>query len=134
MKTDQKRARRLSVLSWVMYALAAMLLMASILLGLSVSGASAAIPAATIGFQSPAFKPVWDALVSGLQFLGVLVFGGGLILAILIFSIGLLVGRIANLECRISQLEGTAEADPDQALDARHRTPPMPDERIEHAQ
>lgn len=120
MKTDQKRAHRLSVLSWVMYALAVMLLIVSILLGLSVSGASAAIPAATIGFQSPALKPIWDALVSGLQFLGVLVFGGGLILAILIFSMGLLVGRIADLEYRINQLAGTVEAAPEQTSDAHH--------------
>lgn len=120
MKADQKRAHRLSVLSWVMYALAVMLLIVSILLGLSVSGASAAIPAATIGFQSPALKPIWDALVSGLQFLGVLVFGGGLILAILIFSMGLLVGRIADLEYRINQLAGTVEAAPEQTSDAHH--------------
>ena len=120
MKADQKRAHRLSVLSWVMYALAVMLLIVSILLGLSVSGASAASAAATIGFQSPALKPIWDALVSGLQFLGVLVFGGGLILAILIFSMGLLVGRIADLEYRINQLAGTVEAAPEQTSDAHH--------------
>lgn len=120
MKTDQKRAHRLSVLGWVMYALAVMLLIVSILLGLSVSGASAAIPAATIGFQSPALKPIWDALVSGLQFLGVLVFGSGLILAILIFSMGLLMRRIADLEYRISQLAGTVEAASEQTSDAHH--------------
>jgi hypothetical protein len=103
-----------------MYALAVMLLIVSILLGLSVSGASAVIPAATIGFQSPALKPIWDALVSGLQFLGVLVFGSGLILAILIFSMGLLMRRIADLEYRISQLAGTVEAASEQTSDAHH--------------
>jgi len=114
-----------------MYALAALLLIASILLGLSVSGASAAIPAATIGFQSPALKPVWDALVSGLQLLGVLVFGGGLTLAILIFGIGLLVGRVANLECRISQLEGMTSAG--QHAEACRQTPLVPAMQIEQA-
>ncbi len=128
MKTDQNRVSqnrvsRGNVLSWVMYALAALLLAASLLLGLSVSGASAAIPAATIGFQSPALKPVWDALVSGLQLLGVLVFGGGATLAVLLFSIGLLIGRIARLECRIRQLEGAADAN----LDSQAETgcPPL---------
>ena len=111
MMTEQKRVRSWKLLSWSLYALAAALLVASILLGLSVSGASAAIPAATIGFQAPIFKPVWEALVSALQFLGVLVFGGGLVMAILLFGIGLLIGRVATLEHRVSQLEGTAALD-----------------------
>ncbi|MCL4828945.1 MAG: hypothetical protein KJZ95_16390 [Caldilinea sp.] len=123
----------MSVLGWVMYALAVMLLIVSILLGLSVSGASAAIPAATIGFQSPVLKPIWDALVSGLQFLGVLVFGSGLILATLIFSMGLLMRRIADLEYRISQLAGTVEAAPEQTSDAHHQPSLASGERIEHA-
>ena len=111
MTTEQKRVRRWNLLSWIMYGLAAALVVASILLGLSVSGASAAIPAATIGFQAPIFKPVWDALVSALQFLGVLVFGGGLVMAILLLGIGLLIGRIASLEHRVSQLEGAGALD-----------------------
>ena len=134
MKTEPRTSRRLIVLSWVLYGLAALLLIASILLGLSVSGASTAIPAATIGFQSPALKPVWDALVSGLQFLGVLVFGGGTTLAILLFSIGLLVGRVANLECRIRRLEGTAEADPDQPAENGRPTPIVPTAQVAHPQ
>lgn len=111
MTTEQKRVRRWNLLSWIMYGLAAALVVASILLGLAVSGASAAIPAATIGFQAPIFKPVWDALVSALQFLGVLVFGGGLVMAILLLGIGLLIGRIASLEHRVSQLEGAGALD-----------------------
>jgi hypothetical protein len=117
-----------------MYALAALLLIASILLGLSVGSASAAIPAATIGFQSPALKPVWDALVSGLQFLGMLVFSGGLLLALLISSIGLLVGRIANLECRISRLERMANTDSDHESDTCHQSPLVSAARIGQTQ
>ena len=134
MKTDQNRVRRLSMLSWVLYGLAVLLLIASILLGLSVSGASTAIPAATIGFQSPALKPVWDALVSGLQFLGMLVFGGGLVMAILLFGIGMLVGRVANLECRIRRLEGTAGADPDQPAENGRPTQIVPTTQVAHPQ
>lgn len=111
MMTEQKRVRRWKLLSWIMYGLAAALLIASILLGLSIGGASAAIPAATIGFQAPIFKPIWDALVSALQFLGVLVFGGGLVMAILLVGSGLMIGRIATLEQRVGQLEGTSVID-----------------------
>ncbi|MFO7635160.1 MAG: hypothetical protein R6W76_21620 [Caldilinea sp.] len=105
MKTNQDRTRRLSVLSWVLYGLATVLLIASILLGLSVSGASAAVPAAAIGFQSPAFKPVWDVMVSGLQLLGLLVFAGGSVLAVLLLSVGMLLGHIVCLERRLNALE-----------------------------
>lgn len=132
MTIDDRRARSWNLLSWIMYALAAMLAVASILLGLSVSGASAAIPAATIGFQAPIFKPVWDALVSALQFLGVLVLGGGLVLAILLLSIGLLVGRIAALERRVSQLEGTAALATAQPADYAHQTAFTPSVQPKH--
>jgi hypothetical protein len=130
MMTEQKRTRSWKLLSWSLYALAVALLVASILLGLSVSGASAAIPAATIGFQAPIFKPIWDALVSALQFLGALVFGGGLVMAILLSGIGLLIGRIATLEHRVSQLEGTATFD----LPASNTHPkaPAPAVQVDH--
>jgi len=131
MMTEQKRVRSWKLLSWSLYALAAALLVASILLGLSVSGASAAIPAATIGFQAPIFKPIWDALVSALQFLGVLVFGGGLVMAILLFGIGLLIGRIAALECRVSQLEGTDALD--SPASGAHQMAPTPAVQIDHS-
>jgi len=132
MTIDDRRARSWKLLSWIMYALAAMLAVASILLGLSVSGASAAIPAATIGFQAPIFKPVWDALVSALQFLGVLVLGGGLVLAILLLGIGLLVGRIAALERRVSQLEETAALAAAQPADYAHQSAFTPSVQPKH--
>lgn len=130
MKTDQNTGGRGRMLSRVMYGMAAVLLIASILLGLSVSGASAAIPAATIGFQSPAIKPVWDALVSALQFLGVLVFGGGLVMAILLLGIGLLIGRIAGLEQRLGKLEATIV--PDHATNTMHQAAPVPPFQVDY--
>jgi hypothetical protein len=104
-KSDKSHG--LIVLSWILYGLAAVLLIAAILLGVSVSGAAAVVPAATIGFQAPMFKPVWDALVSGLHLLGVLVFAAGFIAASLAFCIGFLVRRAARLEQRLAALEAT---------------------------
>lgn len=131
MITEQKRTHSWKLLSWSLYALAVVLLIASILLGLSISGASSAIPAATIGFQAPIFKPIWDALVSALQFLGVLVFGGGLVMAILLFGIGLLIGRIAVLEQRVNQLEGTTVIE--EPISSRAQAMLTPSVQTDHA-
>ena len=133
MTTEQKRVRRWNLLSWIMYGLAAALVVASILLGLAVSGASAAIPAATIGFQAPIFKPVWDALAAALQFLGVLVFGGGLVMAILLLGIGLLVGRVVALERRVTQLEGTTAIDVAHAVSSGQQAALTPSVQLEHS-
>ena len=99
------RARGLKVWGWLLYCMAAVVALAALLLGLSVGGASAAIPAATIGFQSPLLKPMWDALVSGLQLLGWLVFVAGLVMAALIFCGGMLLANGAALTQRVSRLE-----------------------------
>lgn len=107
MQTNQNRSRGLTMGSWIAWGMAAALLVASILAGLTVGGASAAVPAATIGFQAPVLKPLWDTLVSGLQLLGVLVFVSGLTLSILMFCIGLLLRHAAGLEQRVRLLETT---------------------------
>ena len=102
---ETSSARGLKVWSWLLYCMAAVVALAALLLGLSVGGASAAIPAATIGFQSPLLKPLWDALVSGLQLLGWLVFVAGLVMAALIFCGGMLLANGAALTQRVSRLE-----------------------------
>ena len=105
MERRKDRSRWLDVLSWGMYGLAAIILGAAILIGLSVSGAAAVVPAATIGFQSPALRPLWDALVTGLHQLGALVFAAGFVVAVLVFSIALLVGQLTRLSRRLDALE-----------------------------
>jgi hypothetical protein len=93
-------------LSWLFYGLAVVVAVAALLMGLAVGGASAAVPAAAIGFQSPALRPLWDALVAGLQSLGWLVFAAGLILAALLFCGGAVLSRTVALAQRVSRLEG----------------------------
>ena len=110
MQQETSSARGPAALSWVFYGLAVIVSVAGLLIGLSVGGASAAIPAAAIGFQSPALKPLWDALVGGLQSLGWLVFLAGLVMAALIFCGGLLLSYTAALTRRIGRLEAECAA------------------------
>ncbi len=58
---------------------------------------SSVIPAATIGFQSPLLKPLWDGLVAGMQLVGVLVGTIGFVLGLLIGAAGLLWSRSVQL-------------------------------------
>ena len=105
MQAEQSSSRGPALLSWIFYGLAAVIGVAALLLGLSVGGASAAVPAAAIGFQSPALKPLWDALVAGLQSLGWLVFVTGLVLAALLVCGGALLTYTAGLVRRVNRLE-----------------------------
>ncbi len=106
MRQDTSSTWGSQALSWLFYGLAAVVAVAALLLGLAVGGASAAVPAAAIGFQSPALRPLWDALVAGLQSLGWLVFAAGLILAALLGCGGLLLSNTVKLARRVSRLEG----------------------------
>lgn len=110
MPNETRNSRGPVVVSWVFYGLAVVVGVAALLIGLSVGGASAAVPAAAIGFQSPALKPLWDALVAGLQALGWLVFVAGLVLAALIFCGGMLLSNTAALTRRIVRLEAECAA------------------------
>lgn len=105
MQTKEVRGRGLRVLSWVLYAIAASVLALSVLAGLSVGSAPAVVPAATIGFQSPALRPMWDALVDGLRWLGVLLFSLGFTISLLFACCGLLLGHTAGLERRLARIE-----------------------------
>jgi hypothetical protein len=106
MRQDNSSTWGPQTLSWLFYGLAVVVAVAALLLGLAVGGASAAVPAAAIGFQSPALRPMWDALVAGLQSLGWLVFAAGLILAALLVCGGAVLGRTVALAQRVSRLEG----------------------------
>lgn len=105
MQTKQNRTSGLRVLSWVLYAIAVVVLALAALAGLSIGNASAVVPAATIGFQSPALRPMWDALVDGLRWFGVLVFSLGFVISLLFACCGVLLGRTAVLESRLARLE-----------------------------
>jgi hypothetical protein len=110
MQQETSSTRGPAALSWVFYGLAVIVGAAGLLIGLSVGGASAAIPAAAIGFQSPALKPLWDTLVGGLQSLGWLVFLAGLVMAALIFCGGLLLSYTTALTRRVGRLEAECAA------------------------
>lgn len=126
MKRQEDRSRWLDVVRWGMYGLAAVIVGAAILIGLSVSGAAAVVPAATIGFQSPALKPLWDALVTGLHQLGALVFAAGFVVAVLVFSIGLLVGHVTRLSRRLDALERLlGNRTPQEPAPEPGKTPPV---------
>ncbi|MBK8049108.1 MAG: hypothetical protein IPK16_19530 [Anaerolineales bacterium] len=105
METSDRQPSGLMIFSRVLYALALVGVVVSVLLGLSVANAASVIPAATIGFQSPAIKPLWDALVSGLLFLGVLVLISGGCMSLLLAAAGVLVGRTGTLNRRVQRLE-----------------------------
>ena len=110
MQRDNRSTTGMTVWNWIFYGLALIVAVAALLIGLSVGGASAAVPAAAIGFQSPALKPLWDALVAGLQALGWLVFVAGLVMAVLIFCGGMLLSNTAALTRRIGRLEAECAA------------------------
>lgn len=105
MQRDNRSTTGMTVWSWVFYGLALIVAVAALLIGLSVGGAAAAVPAAAIGFQSPALKPLWDALVNALQSLGWLVFVSGLVMSALLLCGGLLLSYIVTLARRVNQLE-----------------------------
>ena len=105
METSDRQSSGFTIFSRVLYALAFAGVGVSVLLGVSVANAASVIPAATIGFQSPAIKPLWDALVSGLLFLGVLVFISGGCMSLLLAAAGALVGRTGALSRRVQRLE-----------------------------
>lgn len=98
------------VSSWVFYLAALLAIAAALLAGLSVANASAAIPAATIGFQSPLFKPFWAMIVSGFRMAGGLIVLFGLLGAALLAAFGLLVARMRQLIARVERLEGRLDA------------------------
>ncbi len=108
MQTKQNRTRGLRVLSWVLYVIAIVVLALAAMAGLSIGSASAVVPAATIGFQSPALRPMWDALVDGLRWLGALVFALGFVISLLFACCGVLLGHAAGLESRLARLEHDA--------------------------
>lgn len=110
MQTKQNRTRGLRVLSWVLYVVAIIVLVLAAMAGLSIGSASAVVPAATIGFQSPALRPMWDALVDGLRWLGTLVFALGFVISLLFACCGILLGHAAGLESRLARLEYDAGA------------------------
>ena len=110
MQTEKNRSRGLRLLSWVFYAVAIVVLAMAVLAGLSVGNASAVVPAATIGFQSPALKPMWDALVDGLRWFGFLLFSLGFTISLLFACCGYLLGYAAGLERRLLRVESAASA------------------------
>ncbi len=110
MQTEKNRSRGLRLLSWVFYAVAVVVLAMAVLAGLSVGNASAVVPAATIGFQSPALKPMWDALVDGLRWFGFLLFSLGFTISLLFACCGYLLGYAAGLERRLLRVESAASA------------------------
>ena len=107
MDATERRCRIVKLVSWGLYAMALAVFGLGILGGLSVANASAAIPAATIGFQSPAFKPLWDELVLWLNIAGGLVVAGSLLMGLTFAAVGLLLTRALTLEQRVHQLEST---------------------------
>lgn len=91
--------------SWAFYLAALLAVAAAVLAGLSVANASSAIPAATIGFQSPLFKPFWDMIVSSFRVAGGLIVVSGLLVAALLFAFGLMLARARALTARVERLE-----------------------------
>jgi hypothetical protein len=91
--------------SWVFYLAALLAVATAVLAGLSVANASSAIPAATIGFQSPLFKPFWDMIVSSFRVAGGLIVVSGLLVAALLVAFGLMLARARALTTRVERLE-----------------------------
>ena len=110
MQTEENRSRGLRLLSWAFYAFAIVVLVMAVLAALSVGNASAVVPAATIGFQSPALKPMWDALVDGLRWFGFLLFSLGFTVSLLFACCGSLLGYAAGLERRLMHVESALPA------------------------
>jgi hypothetical protein len=102
----------LAVTSIVLYVLAGLVLVLGVYMGLAFANAPAAIYGLTIAFQIPALTPLWDALASGLVFVGAILFVISLALSTLLIASGLLLRRFLALSQRVQQLEASlAHAD-----------------------
>ena len=116
---EDRSSQPFKAVPWLLYGLAVLVLGLSVLGGLSIANATSLIPAATIGFQSPLLKPLWDGLVAGMQLAGVLVGTIGVALGLLIGGCGLLWSRSVRLGVRVQRLEA--------ALAQAARQSPSPD-------
>jgi hypothetical protein len=109
-------------LSVVLYVLAAIVCLLGIFTSVSLANAAAIVPRATIAFQVPGLRPIWELLVSGLRTAGLVALGIALITSALMAACGLLLWRSATLSLRIQRIEAAlAQADilPATAREAR---------------
>jgi hypothetical protein len=83
--------------------------MASRIMSLAFANAPGALLGATIAFRTPQLAPLWDALASGLSFIGILLFVISLIMSALLLAGGLLLRRSAVLSQRVQRLEAALE-------------------------
>lgn len=95
----------LRLASRVLYVLAVIGLVVGALMALSLANGAAAVPAVTLGLQSPLLKPFWDMMVSGLRLFGVLLFLGSVLVSAVIATCGLLLARSVSLSLRVQALE-----------------------------
>ena len=88
MDNEDRSSHPLKVVSWLLYGAAVVVMGLGLLGGLSIANAASVIPAATIGFQSPLLKPLWNGLVASMQLVGVFVGTIGFVLGLLIRAAG----------------------------------------------
>lgn len=110
MVQPDKHLAGLRLASRALYVLAVISLVVGALIALSLANGAAAVPAVTLGLQSPVLKPVWDMLVSWLRLLGVLLFLGSLLVSAVVATCGLLLSRSVKLSERVERLEATFES------------------------
>jgi hypothetical protein len=99
----------LTVTSIVLYALAGLVFVGGVYMGLAFANAPAAVRGLTIALQIPALTPLWDALASGLVFTGAIVFVISLAVSTLLIASGLLLRRSVALSQRVQRLEAALE-------------------------
>jgi hypothetical protein len=109
MTTHDRSTTALTVTSIVLYALAGIVLVVGVYMGLAFANAPAAVRGLTIAFQTPALTPLWDALASGLAFTGAIVLVISLAVSMLLIAGGLLLRRSVVLSRRVQRLEAALE-------------------------
>jgi hypothetical protein len=109
MKQHSSSTSPLTVVGIVLYVLAAIVFLLGAYTGLAFANARAALWGATIAFRSPQLMPLWDALASGLVFVGAGLFVISLIVSALLVASGLLLRRSVVLSGRVQRLEAALE-------------------------
>lgn len=107
--TQSASLTRTPPLGIALYILAAIVLTLGTIAGLGLANARAAISGVTIAFQSPALMPLWDAIGSGLIYLGATLWIASLLSSALLVVCGRLLRRSSQQAQRLVRLEAALE-------------------------
>lgn len=103
------QGKGLRVLSVISYVLAGVVLLLGMIMMISLAGAATNLPNMLIGFQVLGLGPVLDAFIRPVQgaltTAGVIILVVALVLTLLLYAVGRLVGVIRSLVQRVNRLE-----------------------------